>query len=85
MADSAYSLSWKNSHNTNGGAHGYDPANTNMHGIFIASGPAFKEAYLQPTFENIQLYNVFAKVLGLKPAANDGKLSEVQNMLKGNK
>jgi len=33
-------------------------------------------------FENIHIYNLITKVLGLKPAPNDGNLEQVQLMLK---
>ena len=64
------------------GNHGYDNQLTFMHGIFIAGGPAFKKGLTIEPFENIQIYNLIAKILQLKPAQNDGKLEKVQFMLK---
>jgi len=65
-----------------GGSHGYDPRLPSMHAIFIAAGPAFKEGKIVEPFENIQVYNVMASILKLKPAPNNGDLSIVKGMLK---
>ncbi len=81
VADSAWSIYWNASSYSTGGTHGYAPANPNMHAIFYASGPAFKKNYVQPTFRNIHLYNLFAGILGLNPAQTDGSLTEVEGML----
>jgi predicted AlkP superfamily pyrophosphatase or phosphodiesterase len=57
-----------------GGQHGYDPALMSMRGIFIAAGPAFREGITVPAFENVHIYNALARVLGVTPAANDGRM-----------
>lgn len=67
------------------GSHGYDNQLTSMHGIFIARGSAFKKDLVVKPFENIHIYNLIAKILGLKPAPNDGNLELVQFMLKTKK
>ncbi len=54
------------------GGHGYDNQLPSMRAIFIAHGEAFKKGKVVAPFENIQVYNIMAKILGLKPAANDG-------------
>jgi predicted AlkP superfamily pyrophosphatase or phosphodiesterase len=54
------------------GQHGYDPADESMHGIFIASGPAFQRGVILPEVANIHVYNLLCAVAGLKPAPNDG-------------
>ena len=82
LADSAYALSWEGDKTDNGGAHGYDPANTDIHGIFYASGPAFKKGYVTPSFANIHLYAMFAAILHLKAAPNDGNIRKVKRMLR---
>ncbi|MCF7807681.1 MAG: ectonucleotide pyrophosphatase/phosphodiesterase [Candidatus Marinimicrobia bacterium] len=64
-----------------GGAHGYEPQYKDMHGIFYAKGPAFKEGYIQATTENVNIYPLLAKILGLEPAETDGKLENVQHMI----
>jgi alkaline phosphatase D len=64
------------------GVHGYDPANTDMHGIFYAEGPSFKKGFVQPTFENVNIYELLARLLNIKPAKTDGNLNVVKGMLK---
>jgi len=66
------------------GMHGYDPDNRDMHGIFYAAGPSFKKGFVQPTFENVNIYELLAKLLEIRPAKTDGNLRVVQGMLKGN-
>ena len=55
-----------------GGDHGYDPKHRSMLGLFIAAGPAFRQAAVVPPFENIHVYDVMCRALGLTPAPNDG-------------
>ena len=54
------------------GNHGYDPVNQSMHGLFIAAGPAFREGMKAPRFENVHVYELLCRVLGVRPASNDG-------------
>ena len=55
-----------------GGNHGYDPINQSMHGLFIATGPAFREGMKVPRFENVHVYELLCRVLGIRPEPNDG-------------
>ncbi len=64
------------------GDHGYDNRNSDMHAIFYATGPAFRKGHLHPTFDNVDLYPLFAHILGLAPAPADGKFERVEGMLK---
>jgi predicted AlkP superfamily pyrophosphatase or phosphodiesterase len=54
------------------GVHGYDNQLESMRALFIAHGPAFKRGQVVEAFENVNVYNIMAKVLRLKPAGNDG-------------
>lgn len=63
------------------GGHGYDNGLTSMRAIFIAHGSAFKKGVVIEPFENVQVYNVMTKILGLKPAPNDGNDSVVNAAL----
>ncbi len=47
------------------GQHGFDPANSDMHAIFYAWGPQFKTSLKIPGFENVNIYPLIAKILGL--------------------
>jgi alkaline phosphatase D len=82
VADSAWQVTMKDHSPGPGGAHGYDPRNTDMHAIFYAIGPAFKIGYIQPTFENIDIYPLICHILGIKPSESDGKLANVKGMLR---
>lgn len=64
------------------GAHGYDNQLESMRATFIAHGAAFKRGAVVEPFENIQIYNLMTKILGLKPARNDGDLEKVNGVLK---
>jgi predicted AlkP superfamily pyrophosphatase or phosphodiesterase len=54
------------------GDHGQDPADPRMQGILIAVGPAFRAGAVIDRVNSVDLYEVMASVLGLKPAPNDG-------------
>jgi alkaline phosphatase D len=62
--------------------HGFDNDFKDMHAIFYAAGPAFKTAYSQPTFENVDIYPLMSEILELVPAKTDGKLENVEGMLR---
>lgn len=82
IADSSWALFSSSIPNFDiGGTHGYDNSNTNMDAIFYAYGPAFKENYHSPRFENVDIYNLICKILNLNPAQNDGNIGRVEGML----
>lgn len=54
------------------GEHGYDTRVRAMRGIFYAAGPAFRQGVRVAPFENVSVYRILARVLGVPPAANDG-------------
>ncbi len=64
------------------GAHGYDNELESMRATFIAHGAAFKRGTVVEPFENIHIYNLMAKILGLIPAKNDGDLERVKGFTK---
>lgn len=63
------------------GGHGYDNRLRSMRAIFIAHGSSFKKGKVVDSFENIQIYNIMARILGLKPAANDGNYEAAKAVL----
>lgn len=65
-----------------GGTHGYDVKNKSMQGLFIAGGPSFVRAMVVAPFENIHIYSLMCKVLGIQPAPNDGDPAVTRAMLK---
>ncbi len=83
VADSAWSVTLNHPKKAfTGGTHGYDIKNTDIHAIFYASGPDFKENYVHPSFQNIHIYSLIVHLLGITPAKTDGNLEEVIDMLK---
>ncbi len=64
------------------GAHGYDNELPSMRATFIAHGSAFKKRLVIEPFENIQVYNVMARILGLTPAKNDGNFDLANQILR---
>jgi len=65
-----------------GGAHGYDNANASMNAIFIARGPAFERDVTMPSFPNVDVYDLLAKLLHLQPAPNDGSVAPFSAVLR---
>lgn len=64
------------------GAHGYDNEIVNMRAVFIGHGPNFRSGRVVKAFENVDLYNVMCRILQIKPAPNEGKLSTVKKLLR---
>lgn len=64
------------------GAHGFDNQLESMRALFVAHGPAFKRGQVVEPFANVDVYNVMAKILKLKPAPNDGNKATVKALLR---
>ncbi|QHN05405.1 alkaline phosphatase family protein [Granulicella sp. WH15] len=65
------------------GDHGYDVTRMpEMKALFIANGPDIRPGTQLPSFPNIDVYDFIAKLLGLKPAPNDGTLTPLRPALK---
>ena len=64
------------------GAHGYDNQLVSMRATFVAHGAAFKKGFVAEPFENIQVYNLMCKILGLTPAKNDGDFEKIKFVLR---
>ena len=66
-----------------GGNHGYDNNYLDMHGIFFAIGPDFKQDYKTGTLENIDIYPLLANLLHIIPNQNiDGNFEHIKFILK---
>lgn len=63
------------------GAHGYDPAVADMHGIFIAAGPSFRKGLTTPPLDNVDVYPLLTRLLGIPAAPNDGNPKATAAML----
>ena len=65
------------------GEHGYDPSEMkSMRAIFYAVGPDFRPGTTATPFENIDVYPLIAKILGLKIGAIDGRLAPLRGILR---
>lgn len=62
--------------------HGYEPTLREMHASFLAKGPAFREGVVVEPFENVNVYELVAHLLGVEPAPNDGSLEAVADLLR---
>jgi alkaline phosphatase D len=72
----------------NPGEHGFDPAILpEMKAVFAAAGPDIRAGVTVAPFENVNVYPLIAKILGLdihalKTGPIDGKLAVLQGVLK---
>lgn len=64
------------------GEHGYDNDDPQMRALFVAHGPAFKQHATVPVFDNINVYALLAKLLGVTPLRNEGSLAVTAGMLR---
>jgi predicted AlkP superfamily pyrophosphatase or phosphodiesterase len=66
----------------NKGGHGYDPQQfKTMRAIFFASGPDIRPNITVPPFENVNIYPLIAKILGLDTTPTDGDLKVLAPIL----
>ncbi len=80
IADLGYTLTssdWSDSipDALTGGTHGYDSAETDMHGILLARGPHIQAGSRLAPVENVNVYSLLARLIEVEPAANDGSLA----------
>jgi predicted AlkP superfamily pyrophosphatase or phosphodiesterase len=65
------------------GAHGFDPrAMKSMRAFFLAVGPDIRPGSKLEPFENINVYPLVAKILGLNAPKVDGNLNVLSKILK---
>lgn len=65
-----------------GGTHGFDNTDSTMRAAFIAAGPAFRSGVVVEPFQNLHVYELICRVMGLTPAPNDGSLDSVRTFLR---
>lgn len=64
------------------GNHGYDPRRmTSMRAIFYAAGPDIRSGITVAPFENVNIYPLIAKILGLRIGRIDGDLKVLRDIL----
>lgn len=54
------------------GEHGYDNDDPAVASVFIATGPAFRSGIRLDKFDNVNVYPLVAKLIGITPTPNDG-------------
>ena len=65
-----------------GGAHGFDNAAPDMWGIFLARGPHLREGVETGPLAAVDVYNVLAGALGVRPAPNAGDPAAAARVLR---
>lgn len=55
-----------------GGAHGYAPEAPEMRAVFVADGPRFADHAQLPPFDNVDVYPLLMRLLGVPAEPNDG-------------
>jgi predicted AlkP superfamily pyrophosphatase or phosphodiesterase len=58
-----------------GGMHGYDPQVPEMAATFVAAGPGFRSGVVLPAFDNVDVYPLLMRLLGVAPLASDGDIA----------
>ncbi|XP_045208025.2 glycerophosphocholine cholinephosphodiesterase ENPP6-like [Mercenaria mercenaria] len=62
--------------------HGFDNNDKDMRGVFLASGPDFKQGYTTSPVSIVDVYQLICHVTGIKPMPNNGTWARVESMLK---
>ena len=68
--------------NHNRGEHGYDNAAPEMAALFIAYGPAFRRNVRLAPFDNVDVYPLLARLIGVAPHPNDGNPATLAPILR---
>jgi predicted AlkP superfamily pyrophosphatase or phosphodiesterase len=64
------------------GEHGYDPESEEMAALFIAAGPSFKTPLSIARFDNVHLYPLLARLIGMEPQPHDGDAATLDPILR---
>lgn len=65
------------------GTHGYDNSYRAMRPIFIAHGPNIRSKTRVPPFRQVDIYNLLAKLIGIRPGPNNGTWDNVSKLYNG--
>jgi predicted AlkP superfamily pyrophosphatase or phosphodiesterase len=74
LAQTGWVISSDRSFQVGKGAHGFDPDDPLMAALFVAHGPAFRSGVVLPPFDNVDVYPLLAKLVGMAPRPNDGTI-----------
>ncbi|GAB1595307.1 alkaline phosphatase family protein [Lysobacter claricitrinus] len=64
------------------GSHGFDPALPSMRALFVADGPSFRDGVVLRPIDNVDVYPMLARVLGVTPMPNDGDPAALSGALR---
>jgi predicted AlkP superfamily pyrophosphatase or phosphodiesterase len=64
------------------GEHGYDNYDPKMLALFVGHGPSFKQHLTVPVLDNINVYVLLTKLLGITPLPNAGNPAATAGMLR---
>lgn len=87
VADNGYTITSRNRLNffvqgLPSGTHGFDNAEKDMQGIFLAYGPDIKQGLAIEPFENVHIYEFLCALLGINPSSNDGNGEVLQDLIR---
>lgn len=63
------------------GNHGYNNSLRSMHPVFVARGPAFRQNFVKPSMQSVDLYPLMCHILSIRPLPNNGSLLRVKDLL----
>lgn len=75
LADVGWEVVSQANPRTDLGDHGFDPHAPDMTALFVANGPAFRRRATLHAFDNVNVYPLMARLLGIKPLPSDGTLA----------
>ncbi len=65
------------------GMHGFDNSMMDMHGFFIANGPAFKNGLFCESLDVVDIYSLLCEIFDIEPRSNiDGSINNIKFILK---
>ncbi|GAM99221.1 alkaline phosphodiesterase I [alpha proteobacterium U9-1i] len=64
------------------GDHGFDNAAPDMAAVFVAHGPAFRRGVALAPFDNVSVYPLLTRLIGVTPEANDGSIADIAPALR---
>jgi predicted AlkP superfamily pyrophosphatase or phosphodiesterase len=67
---------------TDVGNHGFDPYSPEMAALFVANGPAFRKGVVLRPFDNVDVYPLLARLIGVTPLAGDGAIGPLRPSLR---
>ena len=72
---------WVSTRPIGGGNHGYDPNAPEMAAVLVAQGPHIRRGVTLRTVDNVDVYPLVVRLLGIRGEPSDGKLSGLRRAL----